>query len=353
MTKSYSCIGIMTGTSMDGVDLAHCTFQKDNEQWQFQINHFDCIPFPEIWQTRLVHLPDQDAETFAKTNIFFGHFLGKCVADFLTKYDLKENTDFVSSHGQTIFHNPRKGYTIQIGHGAALARECNLPVVCDLRTTDMAYGGQGAPIVPYGEKHLFPTVNQFLNIGGISNISIHELGKVIGYDVCMGNLLLDEYAFQKGFDFDEGGRIARSGTVDVGLLKQLNSHEFFNKKAPKSLDADEVLKAFLPICEEFDISIDDKMATLVEHIAAQLQKNLNDKYDVMITGGGGLNQFLVERIQHHFTGKVIIPQRNIIECKEALIIAFLGLQRLLKQVNVLASVTGASKDTINGAVYLP
>lgn len=349
--KEYNCVGLMCGTSMDGIDIAHITFQLQNNKWIFKINQADCVDFSDVWYSRLVNLPKQSAEIFAKTNVYFGHYLGKEIQQFLTRHQLK--ADLISSHGQTVFHNPRMGYTIQIGSGATIAKETNTPVVCDLRTTDMAYGGQGAPIVPLGERFLFPEMHQFLNIGGISNIAIHSAKNIVGYDVCMGNLLLNHYANTIGLPYDHNGELAQSGTLNLELLNQLNAHQYFQLKSPKSLDADQVLNWFLPVVEQFSISLEDKLATLVEHISIQLGYVLRENEDTLITGGGALNSFLVERIQANTKSKICLPSSEIINFKEALIIAFLGLKRVLKQPNVLASVTGAKKDTINGAVYLP
>ena len=353
MEESVHCIGLMSGTSMDGVDLAHCTFTHNNGQWHFQMNAAECMPYPEVWQKRLVHLSEQNAEVFAKTNVYYGHFLGQCVQQFAENNQLTETTDLVSSHGQTVFHNPARGYTIQIGHGAAIAKECNLPVVCDLRTSDMAYRGQGAPIVPFGEQLLFPSHKQFVNIGGITNVSLHSENSVIGYDVCMGNLLLDAIAETMGQSFDRSGLLAQSGKVNQNLLSQLNDHDFFEKPPPKSLDAEEVINTFFPIVMASPLSNADRMATLVEHIAIQLAANLNKEFPVLLTGGGALNNYLVTRIEAHFENEIIVPEQQLIEFKEALIIALLGVLRLQKQPNVLSSVTGAEKNTINGAVYLP
>lgn len=349
--KIYNCIGLMAGTSMDGIDIAHITFTNEGEQWIFEINKAECIPFSDAWYSRLINLSKQSAETFAKTNIYFGHYLGKEVKNFLERNQL--TAEFISSHGQTIFHNPRMGYTIQIGHGAALAMETNTPVVSDLRTSDMAFGGQGAPIVPLGEQFLFPKFHQFINIGGISNISTHFKSQIIGYDVCMGNLLLNHYANTIGLPYDHNGELAKSGNLHNDLLYELNQHPYFQLTTPKSLDAEQVLNWFLPIVERYSISLEDKMATLVEHISLQLSSVIRKDYNTLVTGGGGFNHTLMEQLQTHTTSKICLPSKEIINFKEALIIAFLGLKRILKQPNVLASVTGAKKDTINGAVYLP
>ena len=339
---------------MDGVDVAYCEFsQNEQGQWSFEIPVAHCFPYEEKWKARLSYLPMQDAETFAKCNVFYGHFLGKLIKQFIDENQLEGKVDFVSSHGQTVFHNPTKGYTVQIGLGSAIAKECGLPVVCDLRTTDMAYGGQGAPIVPLAEAFLFPEVKQFINIGGITNVQLHKQDKVLGYDICMGNLLLDELCEEFGQDYDKDGELASQGTVNQELLNELNAHPFLEQSFPKSLHRDDVLADCLPVLHQAECSTHDKMATLVEHIAQQITKHIDVAQPTMLTGGGGLNSFLVSRINSYLSTDLIVPERKIIEFKEALSMAFLGLKRTLQEPNVFASVTGAKKDTINGAIYIP
>lgn len=340
---------------MDGVDIALCRFAVNNNQWDWEILAADCVDYPEVWQTRLIHLPDQNAETFAKTDIYYGHFLGKLVREFLSKNSPHPPVDLVSSHGQTVFHNPVKGYTVQIGSGAGIAAECGLPVVCDLRSMDMAYGGQGAPIVPMGEKHLFPQYSAFLNLGGIANIQLHADHQVLGWDVGGANILLDTLVGERNLAYDEDGRLARAGIIDQALLQQLNSHDYFQQKLPKSLDAQWVINQFLPRIDTSKLSLEDKLATVVEHHAQIIGKALNEHNvkEIYVTGGGALNGFFMERIQANNSAKIVIPEADIVTFKEAIIMAFLGLLRWQSQPNVLSSVTGASKNSINGAIYLP
>jgi len=354
MKNRYRVIGIMSGTSMDGVDLACVSFAQVNRTWEFVIEHTTCVPYEDVWLNRLQFLPEQNAEIFAKTHIFYGHYIGQLVDHFIKENKITQ-VDLVASHGQTIFHNPKAGYTVQIGDGAALASRCGLPVVCDLRSMDMAYGGQGAPIVPLGERFLFPEYKAFLNIGGISNIARHANNKSIGYDVCMGNLLLDQMAAKAGLSYDDDGKLARSGKVNDTLLTLLNNQAFFDSPAPKTLDAGDVLKQNMSILETSCISVEDKLATLCEHIAVQIGRACEkmDTQHLYVTGGGALNGYLVERITALNPLKIVTPNNEIIVFKEALIMAFLGLKRWLGEPNVLASVTGADKDSINGAIYLP
>ncbi len=354
--SSFNVIGLMSGTSMDGVDLAYCHFRLNSGKWNYELLFTDCIPYTGTWHTRLDHLTQQSAETFAKTHVFYGHYLGQLLDSFIRENKIKK-LDFISSHGQTVFHNPKQGYTVQIGSGAAIAAECGIAVVCDLRATDMAYGGQGAPIVPVGEKYLFPDYQLLLNIGGISNISVHSDDEIIGYDCGSGNILLDYYANEAGKMYDEDGEMARSGSINAGVLKELNGHEYFSQTWPKTLHADWVLDNFLPVIEKYSAPVEDKLATIVEHTAFQIAKAVNshsNKGDkLLVTGGGAFNTYLTERLREFSKVEVVLPDNKTIKFKEALIMAFLGVLRWIQQPNVSASVTGAGKDSINGAVYLP
>lgn len=352
MNKTYSVIGLMSGTSMDGVDLAWVVFEPNGDNWQFTIKAAETIPYSDQWLARLIHLPDQTAEVFAMANVFYGKYLGQLIQQFIQKHGAE--VDLIASHGQTIFHNPQKGYTIQIGSGAEIAAATGIPTVCDLRSSDVALGGQGAPIVPLGEKELFPEYKSFINIGGITNISFHAKEIIVGYDVCMGNLLLDYFAEQKGLPYDAGGEMARTGALLTDVLAQLNEQDYFQQPAPKSLDAKETVMTSLELMGNAEYNIPDLLHTLVAHISDQISLVLNKSSvsQVMVTGGGALNTYLMEQLQEKSKAEIVIPDPQIIDSKEALIMAFLGLKRYLNLANVLSSVTGASRDSINGAVYL-
>jgi len=349
--NKYKVIGLMSGTSMDGVDLAYCEFTKSTSGWQVELKQTHCVAYSDQWLSRLVHLPEQSAEIFAKAHVYYGKYLGQMVKKFIEEYELQP--DLIASHGQTVFHAPKQGYTVQIGHGAEIAASTGITTVCDLRTTDVALGGQGAPIVPLGEKELFPDYNCFINIGGITNISFHQADQVIAYDVCMGNILLDYFAEEMNLPFDDGGKLAKSGSIIPSLLDRLNQNQYVKQDPPKSLHAADVVSETLQLLQDDDV-IPDVLRTLVEHISHQIATTLdaNNTAEVMITGGGAFNSFLIEKIKSKTKAAIVIPEQQIIEYKEALIIAFLGLQRILKKPNVLSSVTGASRDSINGAVYL-
>jgi len=349
----YKVIGVMSGTSLDGVDIAFCIFKFDNKKWSYQIVRSATYPYDAPWQQRLQTLETKTASEFAKTHADYGHYLGKLIAKFITDYKIKP--DFVASHGHTIFHQTDKHFTAQIGDGAAISAETGLPVVCDFRSMDVALGGQGAPLVPIGDKLLFADYDYCLNLGGISNISYEKDTERIAFDICPVNMGLNYLAQKISQPFDNNGDIARSGIMNAKLLAELNNLPFYGSNPPKSLGKEWFLSSFLPVLEKSTISVADKLRTVVEHIALQIRQNVpqaDDSKKLLLTGGGALNSFLVERIKSNVAVEVCIPDIETINYKEALIFAFLGVLRLRKEINCLQSVTGALNDNIGGAVYM-
>jgi len=357
MKEEFYAIGLMSGSSLDGLDICYIRFLVSGFRFEYEILQADCIEYTNEFRERLRNAPNLSAFEFAKLHAELGKYFGQLTNDFI-KQNKIENLDFICSHGQTIFHQPNLGFTTQIGCGAQIAAQTNCKVICDLRTSDVANAGQGAPIVPIAERYLFSAYKVFLNIGGIANIAFHEDNKVKAYDVCAANTLLNYFAKQKGLAYDKDGNLARSGNIILPLLDELNNIVFCKQAAPKSLGTEHIVNDWLPLFDKYETTIEDKLATAVEHIAMQVAKaikseirNLNS--EILITGGGALNSFLVERIQHHVSIKVKVPDVLTIQYKEALAMAFIGLLRILEIPNCLASVTGAKKDVVGGAVYLP
>lgn len=355
--RIFHAIGLMSGSSLDGLDICYVRFQYHDERFTYEIIQADCIEYTDAFRERLRNAPDLSAAEFAKLHTELGNYFGRSTANFIQLHK-PEMVDFIASHGQTIFHQPSSGFTSQIGCGAQIAAKTNCKVVCDLRTTDVAYGGQGAPIVPMTEKYLFPEYKIFLNIGGIANISFHHDDRVFAYDVCAANTLLNYLAQQKGVAYDKNGEMAKSGAIVYSLLDELNRIDFCEQAPPKSLGSEHIYADWIPLFDKYDDSIEDKLATAVEHIAEQVAQPvksqiLNPKSQILITGGGAFNAFLVERIQHHSNITAVVPDALSVQYKEALAMAFIGLLRILEIPNCLASVTGAQKNVIGGAVYLP
>lgn len=353
----FHAIGLMSGSSLDGLDICYVRFQYHDEKFEYEILQADCVEYTDAFRERLRNASDLSAFEFAKLHTELGNYFGKLSNNFIQLHK-PEKIDFIASHGQTIFHQPSSGFTSQIGCGAQIAAQTNCKVVCDLRSGDVAYGGQGAPIVPVTEKYLFPDYKLFLNIGGIANIAFHYDEKIVAYDVCAANTLLNYLAQQKGLAYDKGGKLAKKGTIIYSLLDELNNIAFCKQTPPKSLGSEHIYSDWIPLFDKYDENIEDKLATAVEHIAMQVAKTvnsqiLNPKSQILITGGGALNAFLVERIQHHSKIKAVVPDTLTVQYKEALAMAFIGLLRILEIPNCLASVTGAKKDVTGGAVYLP
>ncbi|HUH74359.1 MAG TPA: anhydro-N-acetylmuramic acid kinase [Chitinophagales bacterium] len=349
MTK-YEVIGIMSGSSLDGLDICYVEFEEILKQWSFDIKAVKCYAYDEDFQKQLREIGNGSAFQLAEMHTHFSRIMADYVLQFFEEFPASKNASLIVSHGQTIFHQPEKSFTTQIGCGATLAAFTNKTVVCDLRTYDVALGGQGAPLVPFGEQHLFHDCTSFLNIGGICNISIHHPNQVEAYDVCPGNTLLNLLAQKVGKIYDDNGDIARSGKIHQDLIHELSKLSYYQKALPKSLGTEHIMKDWWEVIQNKNLSTADAMATVVEHIAIELGKVLKNSA-VMVTGGGALNAYLIERIAAHTNSEIILPSRQMIEFKEALIIGFVGLNRYLGRNNFYSSVTGAHRDNMGGAIY--
>lgn len=342
----------MSGTSLDGLDLALCDF-TDNGM-SFKIVKAVTIEYSTDWKNKLRSVHQYTAEAYAELNFSYGKYIGEEISKFLNANQVK--ADAVASHGHTVFHQPQLGFSTQIGSGAAIAAYSGLTTVCDFRSLDIALGGQGAPLVPIGDKLLFKDHAACLNIGGIANISYdNEHGERKAFDVCVTNMVFNYLAEKKGRSYDKDGLIAESGHVIQTLLHYLNNLEYYKQKGARSLGFEWFEKYFLSLINKFkDHSIDDLMATFNEHAAIEIANVLNENHlkNVLITGGGAYNKKLIANIKNKTTSHLIIPDETIINFKEALIFAFLGYLRLTEQTNTLSSVTGAKQNSIGGAVYL-
>ena len=348
---TYRVIGLMSGTSLDGLDIAFCEFSQDENHWNYKILCAETIPYDDRWHNVLSTIESGSALDFVTTDIEYGHLLGRLTREFIDKYHLHPH--FIASHGHTIFHQPEHKITSQIGHGSAIAAETGLPVVCDFRSLDVALGGQGAPLVPIGDALLFDGFDFCLNIGGFANISYQAANKRIAYDVCPANIVMNQLALQAGFGYDPDGMLAASGTVNQQLLGILDALPYYNLAFPKSLGKEWVVQHIFPLLKNSDQSTNDLLATFCEHIAKQVSAATEGEKGskLLITGGGALNKFLITRIRHHATSEIIIPDIHTINFKEALIFAFLGVLRRRNEINCLRSVTGAVKDSSGGAIY--
>jgi anhydro-N-acetylmuramic acid kinase len=348
----YKVIGLMSGTSLDGLDLAYCEFSHENNKWVYTIRCAETIAYSGSWRERLANVESGSALDLVTTDVEYGHLIGRLTHEFIGRHHLQP--DFIASHGHTVFHQPAKKITCQIGRGAAIAAETGLAVVCDFRSTDVALGGQGAPLVPAGDKLLFGNFEFCLNIGGFANISYEQDSKRIAFDTCPANIVLNHLAAREGHDFDPGGTMARKGCIDKELLSKLNTLPYYNLPPPKSLGKEWVTEHVFPLLAVPERSTNDLLATFCEHIAIQIAASAvaGDRGSkLLLTGGGAWNEFLTERIRAHAAPEIIIPDANTVNYKEALIFAFLGTLRWRNEANCLMSVTGAARDSSGGAIY--
>lgn len=341
----------MSGTSLDGIDFAVVDFQLINGKWKFQINETQTYSYSKEWFEKLKFAAKLSKIELDNLNNEYTFYLNQQINRFIDEFKIT-NLDAIASHGHTILHNPKEGFTLQIGNLPELKNGFDIPIVCDFRVQDVKFGGQGAPLVPIGDRLLFSEFDFCLNLGGFSNISYEIAGVRIAYDISPVNTVLNFYANLLELEYDENGDIASKGNIHFDLLEILNANDFYQKSFPKSLGIEFVFNEVLPIINRFNIEIQDVLATYVEHIAIQIENVLKNKTGKMlVTGGGAFNTFLIERIKKRNPNiQIIIPNAEIINYKEALIFAFLGILRLINTNNVLASVTGAKMDHSSGVI---
>ncbi|MDR1199438.1 MAG: anhydro-N-acetylmuramic acid kinase [Prevotellaceae bacterium] len=351
MKNEYYALGLMSGTSLDGLDLALCHFVKE-QKWNYKVVAAATVEYPESLRAKLDRSIELSAYEFVKLDADLGKFIGEKINAFLTEQSIKP--DFIASHGHTTFHQPQKGITSQIGNGAAIAAITGITTVCDFRTTDVALGGQGAPLVPVGDELLFEQYGACLNLGGISNISFRLHGIRTAFDISPCNMALNYLANKINMPYDRNGENARKGNVNDGLLNVLDNIDFYKKTGAKSLGKEWFDTVFKPCMDVAEISIYDKLRTVTEHIAAQIETVLHkqDIETVLVTGGGARNVFLTERLSVAKNRKIIIPDSQTVDFKEAIIFAFLGVLRMRGEINCLRAVTGAKTDSCGGCVYL-
>ena len=354
MEDSYRVIGMMSGTSLDGLDICLARFTHQNRQWQFKAERAVTVEYDPEWQNRLRFQPGLTADKLLQLDHQYGKWLGHQVNGFLKDAGIDKNEiDHISSHGHTLFHQPKAGYTFQLGCGPEIAMETGIAAVTDFRRQDVALGGQGAPLVPIGDAMLFPQYDACLNLGGFANISYAKNNQRLAYDICPVNYVLNPLARKLGHEFDKGGSLARSGVLRENLLHQLDSLEYYVQPPPKSLGAEWVQQCIDPLLAAGETKALDLLRTFTEHAARQIGKvlNLAEIEKCLITGGGAYNTYLIERLKTHSQCDITIPDDKLVNFKEALIFAFLGTLKIRDEINVLSSVTGSQQDHSSGIVY--
>ncbi|GGK41605.1 MULTISPECIES: anhydro-N-acetylmuramic acid kinase [Flavobacteriaceae] len=349
--KTKYCLGVMSGTSLDGLDIAYLKIDSQTS-YQFEILKAVTIPYNPDWKNMLKNGFHISGEALTKLDADYGIYLGNTLKKFITENNI-ENLDFIASHGHTIYHNPSDNYTLQIGNGPYINTITGIKTICDFRTQDVALGGQGAPLVPIGDALLFSEYDYCLNLGGFSNISMNKNNQRIAFDICPVNIVMNHYVNSLDLEYDENGEIASKGNIDTTLLNELNSLPFYNDSKPKSLGYEFILETIFPIINKYNLEIKDILRTFVEHIAQQIAKKIasDSSKRMLITGGGAFNIFLIERLKEFTKTELIIPENSIIDYKEALVFALLGYLKDEEKNNCLKSVTGASKDHSSGIIY--
>jgi anhydro-N-acetylmuramic acid kinase len=352
MEQKYCVTGLMSGSSMDGVDLACCEFTRDDRKWNYRIMAAETLPYNKEQLSKLESACNWDRNKIDELDQELGGYYAGLLNEFHQRIGHKP--DYIASHGHTILHDPEMRITLQAGNGRIMADRTGITVINDFRSEDVSQGGQGAPLVPIGDRLLFADFEGCLNLGGFANISCEKPhGTRLAYDLCPANMALNWVAALEGKPYDHNGELARKGKIDSLLLHRLNQLDFYTSTPPKSLGREWFLQHFLPFMQASDLSVSDLMATVLDHIAFQISAGVNAAgiQSLLITGGGALNQTLIERLKQYTTASLVIPGEDLIHFKEALIFALLGLLKIRGEINCLASVTGGEKDISAGTIH--
>ncbi|MCB0699522.1 MAG: anhydro-N-acetylmuramic acid kinase [Chitinophagaceae bacterium] len=357
----YKAIGLMSGSSLDGLDIAFVELNEVRGAWTYQIIHAECIEYDKELTEQLKNVHNLDVPDFLRLHTKYGRFLGQQVNEFIERNGIQHQVHVIGSHGHTVMHDPANHTTGQIGDGASIAALTGLPVVSDLRNLDVALGGQGAPIVPIGDRLLFGEYDYWLNIGGIANITVPHNGGLLAYDVCPANQILNGLAETVGKNMDKDGEIARSGTLQMDILADLNDEAYYTQQPPKSLSNEKAKELVFPILLESKNELPELMRTAVQHIvekvteAVQQYPSGKEQSKLLATGGGALNTFMMELLRNSLADnnvELVIPDEKTVQFKESIVMALIGVLRWREETNVLSSVTGASRDSISGALWM-
>ena len=350
--NNFKVIGLMSGTSLDGLDIAYCHFRKNKGRWSFSLKNATTIKYSSAWMNKLSTAQHLTGEQLVEIDSQYGQFLGKACNDFIRRNKLK--VDFIASHGHTIFHQPQKSFTYQLGKGAALHAACGVPVVYDFRSLDVMLGGEGAPLVPAGDKFLFGEYDVCLNLGGIANLSNDIKGKRVAYDICFNNMGLNYLMASIGKEFDKDGAMSADGEVDQGMLKKLQAVYSGVRKRRPSLGREMFEESIKPILDDPGIELSSRLRTMTLSSAREIALAISSqksRCNVLCTGGGAFNSFFISQLLDQCGDNItlIIPSSDVIKFKEAIVFAFLGVLKIRGEVNCLKSVTGASRDSCSGS----
>lgn len=356
--NSYTVLGAMSGTSLDGLDLALCQFEQVIDQrieWRYRIRAAQTLSYPPSLENELRNAHDLSGEALIELDRRYGRFLGEQARSFLELHASGITPDLIVAHGHTVFHAPKHGYTYQLGSASVIAVTGGFKVLSDLRSADIALGGQGAPLVPVGDRALFSDYSACVNLGGFANLSMERDGQRVAWDICPLNFVMNVIATRHdpSLDFDPDGQIAESGQVIAPLLHELEKLPYYAQPGPKSLGREWVQKYIVPLIDE-SYAPRDILRTWIEHSVQRIAHDLSEcKGQILVTGGGAKNRFLVRQLKNKLGDQITPGDPLLIDFKEALIFAFLGALYLSQTNNVLASVTGATRDHCAGTLHLP
>ena len=352
-TNNFKVIGLMSGTSLDGLDIAYAHFAKNKGRWSFSLKKSTTVRYPAAWAKKLSTAQHLTGEQLMELDSEYGQFLGKACGDFVRRNRLK--VDFVASHGHTVFHQPKKRFTYQLGNGNAINAACGVPVVFDFRSLDVMRGGEGAPLVPVGDKFLFGEYDVCLNLGGIANLSRDISGKRVAFDICFSNMGLNYLMSTIGKEFDKDGALSSEGEIDKAMLKKLDAVYSSIRKRRPSLGREMFEERIKPILDDTNVPLKDKLRTMTLSSAKEIALAISSekkRCNVLCTGGGAFNSFFISELLDQCGDNItlIIPDSDVIKFKEAIVFAFLGVLRVRGESNCLKSVTGASSDSCSGSM---
>ncbi len=361
-------LGLMSGTSLDGMDIVYVQFNQ-TPLLEYKVYSAETIPYTTEWKQKLTDASNLSKSELIQLDLEYGSWIAKNILAFIQTH--KIHPDLISSHGHTIFHQPQNKYTLQIGNGRQICQETRIPVINNFRQQDILLGGQGAPLVPFGDELLFSEYDFCLNLGGFSNVSWKSLNTRKACDIAPCNILLNKICNRIHKDFDLDGMLAALGSQIEELFTKWNKLEFYKLPAPKSLGREWFEMNFQKDLENFQNSTEDLLATATNHIAYCIHSflvrqvtNLKNPMDLsgtnqaaakrcLVTGGGAYNSTLMNTLRQYSLNQIeyVLPDKLIIEYKEAILFALLAFRRWNQELNVLASVTGAEKDHCSGDLY--
>ncbi len=344
--KKYKVIGIMSGTSCDGLDIAYCEFSKQ-KSWSYKIIKCQTIKYNQNFINKISREFSEINKDLIELDYFFGKFIGLEINKFIKKHELK--IDLVCSHGHTVIHNPEKKISFQIGCGKTIRNITKTTTINDFRIKDIEMGGQGAPLVPIGDNLLFKKYKYCLNLGGFANISEKTKNNIIGYDICPCNIILNYYSKKMGFPFDNKGALSSKGNINEMLLNELNNLNYYRIEGPKSLDVSWVRDNFIPTVDKYKLTAQNILATISKHIAQKIGEKIN-KAETIVSGGGCFNNHVINMIKKESNSKIVIPDIKTINYKEAMIFGFIGILKFRNEINCYNSVTGARENSIVGVI---